>query len=486
MIGFGSPDRRNRASQHSLLSQTLPSCKKEDGVVRKHLNWEISDPFEIYGRIHGNFENSFILESSTGPEELAKHTFLGFDPVTTLQFKDGVFKENEKVIKRTTNPLETLINLEKEFEGIPTPPAVSYFGGLVGYIGYDFIRYLEDLPARDSHSPFPDLEMGLYLDGLIHDSRKDQLTYFSCGEDRSSRLKDYLQATAGKTEEELDPFQLDSDFEKEQFKNAVSRAREYVHSGDIYQSVLSRELKGKFKGDPLTAYGRLREINPSPYMYHLKFGKDRIIGSSPEKLASVRGDEITTYPIAGTRPLGDTKAEKEKLAEDLLSDEKERAEHNMLLDLARNDVGRVARYGSVSVPEYMNVREFSHVQHLVSKVTGKLKENKTASEVFGSLFPAGTVSGAPKIRAMEIIDELELTPRGPYAGAVGYLSFSGDMDSCITIRSLFTRGDELSLRAGAGIVADSNPESEWEEINHKLAAMKSAVFGGDAGEPDQL
>ncbi len=481
MIGFGSPDRRTQLRDQGLLSRILSGCRNKEELVRKQLNWNVSDPFEIYESIHGKFDTSFILESSTGPEELAKRTFLGFGPTTVLQFENGVLTADGRVIARSSNPLKILGNLEREFERIPAPPSASYLGGLVGYVSYDLIRYLEDLPTRDTRPRFPDFKMGLYLDGLVHDSRNDQLTYFSCGEDRSAKLRELHQSNSNQERKQLELSRLNSDFEKNQFKQAVNRAREYIHSGDIYQTVLSRKLQGEYKGDPLTAYERLRRINPSPYMYHLEFGQERVIGSSPEKLASVRNGEITTYPIAGTRQLGDTDAEKEQLAEELLSDEKERAEHNMLVDLARNDVGRVSAYGSVSVPEYMEIKEFSHVQHLVSRVTGEVKEAKTASEVFGSLFPAGTVSGAPKIRAMEIIDELELTPRGPYAGAVGYLSFSGDIDSCITIRSLFTRGDKLSLRAGAGIVADSDPESEWEEINHKLAAMKSALAGGDSG-----
>ena len=216
-------------------------------------------------------------------------------------------------------------------------------------------------------------------------------------------------------------------------------------------------------------------------MYHLKFGETRVIGSSPEELVSVSSDEISTYPIAGTRPLGETPQEREKLRTDLLTDEKERAEHNMLVDLARNDVGRVAKFGTIDVPEYMEVRKFSHVQHIVSRVTGKLMDEKQAFDAFAGLFPAGTVSGAPKIRAMELIDELEVSPRGPYAGAVGYLSFTGDFDSCITIRTLFTRGDRITLRAGAGIVADSDAEKEWEEINHKLGALKDAVSSGGEG-----
>lgn len=266
--------------------------------------------------------------------------------------------------------------------------------------------------------------------------------------------------------------------DKGDFGDIVRDAKDYITSGDIYQVVLSKKISGKFSGDPFETYRRLRKINPSPYMYHLQFGERRVIGSSPEMLASVKDGEVTTYPIAGTRPLGQGKQERRQLREELLSDEKEKAEHNMLVDLARNDVGRVSEVGSVQIPQYMTVKEFSHVQHIVSEVRGNLRKEAAAPEALAALFPAGTVSGAPKVRAMEIIDELESSPRGPYAGAVGYISMNGNLDTCITIRSLFTQGREISLRAGAGIVADSKEEKEWQETDHKLEALIEALNGG--------
>ncbi|MEF8798598.1 MAG: anthranilate synthase component I family protein, partial [Candidatus Bipolaricaulota bacterium] len=444
----------------------------------KRLDWEITDPFEIYSRLYPQFENSFILESSAGPDELAQYTFLGFDPEACLTLTDGVFKENGETVLNTPNPLRHLQTLEEDLSGFVRDGSEGYLGGLVGYVSYDFVRYLEDLPDSSGKRDFPDLQMGLFLDGLIHDREKGKLTYFSYGKDRSSSLRKQLHTGRDGEKSDFRINQLESDFSQPDFASSINKAKDYIYSGDIYQTVLSRELTGKFVGDPLRAYRELRDINPSPYMYHLKFGERRVIGSSPEELVSVTNDEISTYPIAGTRPLGETRQEKERLRTDLLTDEKERAEHNMLVDLARNDVGRVAEYGTVEVPTYMEVKKFSHVQHIVSHVTGRLPNNRRALDALAALFPAGTVSGAPKVRAMELIDELEATPRGPYAGAVGYLSFTGDFDSCITIRSLFTRKDRITLRAGAGIVADSDPEKEWDEINHKLGALRDAISTG--------
>lgn len=482
MIGFGSPKVHESSSPYHPLDEHLSPIGEEVSLTCKRLDWKISDPFEIYSRIFPHFENSFILESSAGPKELAKYTFLGFDPRAILTLTDGVFYEDGEPQVKTSDPLGQLQTLERDFKDFTfkKEPPSTYLGGLVGYTSYDFVRYMEDLPAPEGKRRFPDLQMGLFLDGLVHDRDRGTLTYFSYDKDRSSRLRKLLETTP----EEKDDFQiaeLNSDFDKGEFTSTIEKAKDYIYTGDIYQTVLSRKLAGKFEGDQFGAYRKLRKINPSPYMYHLKFGDRRVIGSSPEKLVSVTDGEISTYPIAGTRPLGDTRRERERLRTDLLTDEKERAEHNMLVDLARNDVGRVAEYGTVKVPEYMEVKKFSHVQHIVSRVTGTLPENETALAAFGSLFPAGTVSGAPKIRAMELIEELEVSPRGPYAGAVGYLSFTGNLDTCITIRSLYTKKDRISLRAGAGIVADSDPVREWEEINHKLGALRDAVSSGGEG-----
>ncbi|MFB6291322.1 MAG: anthranilate synthase component I family protein [Candidatus Bipolaricaulia bacterium] len=478
MIGFGSPGINEPTEPYSLLRNYLTSTEVQGPPTIKQLNWEISNPFEIYRRLNPQFEHSFILESSAGPEELAESTFMGYDPEVILTLSNGTFKENGKPVLETGDPLHHLKRLESNLEGFAPDSFTNYFGGLVGYTSYDFVRYLEDFPPPDGERSFPDLQLGLFTDGIIHDRNRGKLTYFSYDEDRSQELRKLIHSIEPDRKSDLRLKGLESDFCKSDFCSSVTKAKDYIRKGDIYQTVLSRELTGRFEGDPLTAYKKLREINPSPYMYHLKFGNTRVIGSSPEELVSVSDGEISTYPIAGTRSLGDTRREREKLRTELITDDKERAEHNMLVDLARNDVGRVAEYGTVDVPEYMEVKKFSHVQHIVSQVTGKLARGKKNFDAFASLFPAGTVSGAPKIRAMELIDELEINPRGPYAGAVGYLSFTGDLDSCITIRSLFTKGSQISLRAGAGIVADSKPEKEWEEINHKLGALREVVSSG--------
>ena len=484
MIGFGSPGTKEPAEPYRLLSNYLPPVEEKASPSTKELNWAVTDPFEIYSQLRSGFDTSFILESSAGPDELARYTFMGFDPRVTLSLSNGTFKEDEKTVLETEDPLPHLKNLEKRLQDFKAEEFEGYLGGLVGYIGYDFVRYQEDLPVESGNREFPDLQMGLYTDGIVHSRESGELIYFTYEEDRSDELKELLHSDAKAGNPDFRINELDSDFSRSRFTTGVAKAKDYIRSGDIYQTVLSRKLTGSFEGDQLRAYTKLRDINPSPYMYHLKFNDRRIIGSSPEELVSVTGDSISTYPIAGTRPLGETRQERERLRTDLLADEKERAEHNMLVDLARNDVGRVAKYGTVEVPIYMEVKKFSHVQHIVSRVTGKLTQARMNFDAFAALFPAGTVSGAPKVRAMELIDELENSPRGPYAGAVGYLSFTGDLDSCITIRTLFTNKDRITLRAGAGIVADSVPEREWKEINHKLGALRDAVSRGD--EEDEI
>jgi len=474
VIGFGSSGIKELSDSYHLLENYLHPTNKNSPTV-KLLDWEITDPFQIYGRLYTHFENSFILESSAGPDELAEYTFIGFDPRAILSLSNGVFKENGETVLETGEPLFHLKALERKLRQFAPQGYERYLGGLVGYIGYDFVRYLEEIPYPAEDRSYPDLQMGLYLDGLVHSRDREKLSYFSYGEDRSSELRELLHRKPTPEKPDFRINELESDFSKSDFSSRVNRAKEYIRSGDIYQTVLSRKLNGEFSGDPFGAYTELRRINPSPYMYHLRFDERRVIGSSPEELVSVSNDEVSTYPIAGTRPLGNTRQEMERLRTELLTDEKERAEHNMLVDLARNDVGRVASYGSVDVPKYMEVKKFSHVQHIVSKVIGTLPKNKTALDALAAIFPAGTVSGAPKVRAMELIDALEASPRGPYAGAVGYLSFTGDLDSCITIRSLFTNEERITLRAGAGVVADSDPKREWEEINHKLGALRDAI-----------
>jgi anthranilate synthase component 1 len=274
------------------------------------------------------------------------------------------------------------------------------------------------------------------------------------------------------------------DVGKEEFEEMVERARDYIISGDIFQVVLSRRVEVRAAADPLEVYRRLREINPSPYMYCLEFGERRIVGSSPETLVKLEGDRIVTKPIAGTRPRGETPEEDERLAREMLEDEKERAEHAMLVDLARNDVGKVSRPGTVRVTRLMEVERYSHVQHIVSEVEGERRPGVTPWDVLRATFPAGTVSGAPKVRAMEIIDELEVYKRGPYAGGVGYVSWTGDLDFAISIRTIFSTGRRWFTQAGAGIVYDSVPEREWRETEDKMRAMVGAILE-EAGADQQ-
>ncbi|MDP3066769.1 MAG: chorismate-binding protein, partial [Methanobacteriaceae archaeon] len=312
-----------------------------------------------------------------------------------------------------------------------------------------------------------------FLDGIIFDRINNRCEYLTMGDDRSSEIKTILKESieTGKLQ-----FQEDGKYyTRGKFQEMVSKAQERIKEGEIFQSVLSNATKYTLKGDRLSFYEKLRNINPSPYMYHLKIGESEIIGSSPEMLVRVEDKMVETFPIAGTRPRGKNHSADEKLQKELLKDEKERAEHLMLVDLARNDVGKVSEFGTVKVPEYLTVKKFSHVQHIVSRVQGKLQDKKTALDAFSAMFPAGTVSGAPKIRAMEIINELESKHRGPYAGAVGYFALNGNADFAITIRTLIADGKNAKIQAGAGIVYDSIPEKEYEECQNKAKALISAM-----------
>lgn len=353
-------------------------------------------------------------------------------------------------------------------------PGERFAGGLVGYASYDLVRSFEKIPrSRREGNAFPDAEFGLFEDGIVFDHLSGKTQYFYREENRIGTVKELVESDAGDTQVSFGKPR--SDISQEDFCEGVETAKDYIESGDIFQVVLSKRYKIPFKGSLLQFYRALRKINPSPYMYYLKFGQREIVGSSPEMLARKIGRSAESFPIAGTRPFtGDTSRNK-ALAAELLHDEKERAEHVMLVDLARNDLGRVCDYGTVRVPEFMKVQGYSHVQHIVSRVTGQLKKDATSFDLFRAVFPAGTVSGAPKVRAMEIIEELEPTARGPYAGSVGYFSANGSADFAITIRTLCARDGYCYLQAGAGIVADSVPQNEWIESERKTAALFTAM-----------
>jgi len=417
-----------------------------------------------------------------GPRRLAQYSFVGFTPRLVISAKDGEVRlrdseSGEDARIETGDPLEVVGKALGK--GCPQK-GFRFVGGAVGYVSYDAIRYWEGLPdVAVDDLRFPDIEMGVYDDGVVFDHSAGQAFYYHRGEDRSGEL-------AKIAEEACDPEALSFtgprvNVARDVYEKSVERAKAYIASGDIFQVVLSKRCDFTVKGDLMGFYLALRRVNPSPYMYFLKMGERQIVGSSPEMLVRVDGGMVETFPIAGTRPRVEDARENRALARELLSDPKERAEHVMLVDLARNDIGRVSKFGSVHVPEFMTVHRYSHVQHIVSRVVGELREGCDCYSALRAVFPAGTVSGAPKVRAMEIIEESEPTRRGPYAGAVGYFSYNGNMDFAITIRTLVAEGSECHIQAGGGIVADSVPEREWLETEHKARALMKALelSGGD-------
>jgi len=412
----------------------------------------------------------------TGPKKLAQFSFIGFMPRVVVTAKDGkVTLQNTESGEKTEIDTHDPLDVVEEMLGRSVHhKKFRFVGGAVGYVSYDAVCYWENLPnmAVDDLK-FPDLQMGVYDDGVIFDHDCGEILYFFRDEDRSDELVEL--AKQPNNPGSLTFTSPRTNVTKDRYEESVERAKAYIESGDIFQVVLSKRYDFNIEGDLARFYLALREINPSPYMYFLKMGERMIIGSSPEMLVRVDGGGVETFPIAGTRPRVEDPAKNRALAKELLSDPKERAEHIMLVDLARNDIGRVSRFGSIRVPEFMRVHQYSHVQHIVSRVIGKLREDCDCFDALRAVFPAGTVSGAPKVRAMEIIEESEPTKRGPYAGAVGYFSYGGNADFAITIRTLVADGNRCSIQAGGGIVADSVPEREWFETEHKTRALMKAL-----------
>lgn len=433
-------------------------------------------PNRLFVKFAKRFPNCFLLESAKGKSRLAEYSFIGFEPSKLVQVKNNIFEvtDEENGSKdgfRVSDPLTELRKL------VPPNSAGGLFrflGGAVGYISYDAVRHWEKLPstARDDLG-LPDSEFGVYTDGIVFDHIKREVFYYTLRESRLQLVERILRSE--EDESGTHSSKATPTMHREQFEEIVQKARDYIYAGDVFQVVLSKRYDFESEGDLTRFYSTLSKINPSPYMYFVKFGDRKVVGSSPEMLMRVEDRKIETFPIAGTRPNVKDKGKNLKLTNELLSDPKENAEHLMLVDLARNDVGRVSEYGSVKVPEFLMVEQFSHVQHMVSHVTGELRSEFDAYDALRAMFPAGTVSGAPKVRAMEIIEELEPLRRGPYAGAVGYFSFNGNADFAITIRTLVANGKKCSIQSGAGIVADSSPESEWFETEAKSAGLLSAL-----------
>ena len=406
------------------------------------------------------------MESDNG---LARYSIIGFNPVakiTAHNNKVTITTDTNSIEYESENPLldlKELINNEYKEEG--------FRGGLLGYVSYESIKYFEQIPTHNSI--YPDFEFGLFLDCIVYDNINNKCEYTTLNEDRRELIyKIYNQEHSnGILEYKI----LEEDLNQNEYEEKVVETKNLITEGEIFQSVISNAENILLKGSKLPLYEHLREINPSPYMYHIKLGEREIIGSSPEMLMRLEKGIVESYPIAGTRPRGKNEKEDKELEKSLLNDEKELAEHLMLVDLARNDIGKISRKDSVKVEEFYDIKKFSHVQHIVSHVTGEIAENLDAIDAFISLFPAGTLSGAPKIRAMEIINQKEKYARGPYGGAVGYFSLNGNADFAITIRTLTTYGQRAEIQAGAGIVYDSIPTSEYEECKRKRQAIVQAL-----------
>ena len=471
--------------------------------VIKQLPADLDTPLSLYLKL-ANEPYSYLLESVVGGERFGRYSFIGL-PARTVLRVHGRFvsvENNGQPVEQSTcdDPLAFIEAYLARYKAAPVPGLPRFPGGLCGYFGYDTVRYIETkLADTRKHDPVntPDILLLLSDELAVVDNLSGRLTliiyadplepqaYLSAHQRLRELSRRLARPAIPPVTSNGNGFEADSEFGEQAYKDAVVRAKRYIGDGDIMQVVLSQRLSRPFNAHPLSLYRALRGLNPSPYMFYYDMGGFHVVGSSPEILVRLEdegeGKRVTVRPIAGTRPRGATREEDQRLEAELLADPKERAEHVQLMDLGRNDAGRVAQVGTVKVTENMGIERYSHVMHIVSNVEASLRPELSAMDVLRATFPAGTVSGAPKIRAMEIIDELEPTKRGIYAGAVGYLGFNGDMDLAIAIRTAVIKDNVLYVQAGAGIVADSVPESEWLETCNKARAVVRAAELAQAG-----
>lgn len=463
--------------------------------VSRRILADILTPVSLFLSIREGADLPFLFESVEGGERLARYSFLGKNPYQTLRF-DGesvtLHKTKDEPILLTEDYFDALERLTTQHTEPLLQDLPRLTGGAVGFSSYDTIREVEYLPnVPENDVDLPEAIWSFYDEVFAFDHVKQQVvlmktifvdddTDLKAAYHSAEEALDQMEASATAARPSTQPFYLDADqltsnITRETFHSNVKKAKEYIFEGDIFQVVLSQRFEIPFEGDRFTLYRALRMVNPSPYLFFLELDDFALIGSSPEVLVRVTDKEVRLLPIAGTRPRGETHDEDLRYEEDLKNDPKEIAEHIMLVDLGRNDLSRVCKSGTVKLERNQSIERFSHVMHIVSDVVGEIAENKTSVQALKNCFPAGTVSGAPKIRAMEIIDELEPTKRGPYAGAVGYFDFSGNMDTCIAIRTMVVTDDSVYIQAGAGIVADSDPEMEYQETRNKAGALVEAL-----------
>lgn len=465
--------------------------------VCRELFADQTTPIEVLRILKNVSSHCYMLESVEDSKQWGRYTFLGYDPILELTCQDHelTIKTGMTITKKVEHPREYIReilaeNRSPKLEGMPT-----FTGGFVGYFSYDYIKYSEPslrLNAKDEEG-FKDVDLMLFNKVIAFDNFKQKIiliinvktdnleTNYNKAETELANMENLI--LHGKKAEER-PLKLKTPFRplftKEEYCDMVEKAKHYIKEGDIFQVVLSNRLEAEMEGSLFDTYRLLRTINPSPYMFYFSSDDVEIAGASPETLVKLENNKLFTYPLAGTRKRGATEEEDNRLEKELLQDEKELAEHNMLVDLGRNDIGKVSSIGSVKVEKYMAVERYSHVMHIGSTVTGQIASRKDALDAVDAILPAGTLSGAPKLRACEIINELEDNKRGIYGGAIGYLDFTGNMDTCIAIRLAFSKNGKVFIRSGAGIVADSNPESEYQECINKAQAVVRAVE--DSGE----
>ncbi|GAB6138100.1 anthranilate synthase component I [Halanaerobaculum tunisiense] len=465
--------------------------------VYKELMADLETPVSAFKKLQQG-EYSFLLESVEQGQKLGRYSFIGLDHHALISCKEGVIEVRDKEeglieTQETTNPLADLKKLLASYQAVEIEELPMFYGGGVGYLGYDAVKYFEDLPQQtEDDLELPEMlfvvsDTVLVFDHLHHSLKivtnvqvGDQPALdYKAAQEKIERIAAKLQQPLTESSQPVTDttanLDYTSNFTKQEFISSVQQAKDYIKQGDIFQLVLSQRLEMPITTDSFAIYRQLRRLNPSPYMYYLDLGDFQLVGSSPELLVRAQEGRVENRPIAGTRRRGADSSEDQQLAQELVTDEKERAEHTMLVDLGRNDVGKISKYGTVEVTELMEVEYYSHVMHLVSNVEGELQADKDVYSALEACFPVGTVSGAPKIRAMELIDQLEPTRRGPYAGSIGYFSYSGNLDSCITIRTILVQDNTAYVQAGAGIVADSNPEAEYQETLNKAQGLLEAV-----------
>ena len=462
-------------------------------IVQK-INADLYTPISIFQKFGGS-PHSFLLESVVGGERWARYSIMGRNPIIEFVIKNGktTYKKRGQEMPADIldgDPISQLKELTKACESAPFPYIQPFYCGLLGYFGYDFIRYCEILPDNNPDTiGLPDCDLAAPGETIVFDHLKNELSlivnvFAESGADayalalvRLDEIATEIEKSEPADKAKTHPSELRflPQTPKEDYCSAVEKAKEYIIDGDIFQVVLSQRFTAAYAGDPLPIYRALRSVNPSPYLFYIQLEEASIIGSSPEMLVRVTNGKIETCPIAGTRPRGHNPMDDQLLEKELLADEKEISEHYMLVDLARNDVGKVSKFGTVEAKNIGHVEKYSHVMHIVTNVEGQLQPGFSTVDVLQSLLPAGTLSGAPKVRAMEIIDELEPLRRGIYGRAIGYLGFDGNMDTCIAIRTAILHNGEIHVQAGAGIVADSDPEKEYQESMNKARALFVAL-----------